>query len=111
MSNTFMSCTGSVMPKDLCFHLYTLGPNTKSILKCDSSSESTAYAPHLHKNTVLHSRIPYDTLVGLKKPNFSELRVSNLSFDFMFVLSRWGLTFMRALLYVDSDSQHPTSSI
>ncbi|XP_053374768.1 lysosomal-trafficking regulator-like isoform X2 [Mercenaria mercenaria] len=62
---------GSPISKELCFHLYTLGPNNRSILKCDSSTVSTVYAPHLHKNTVLHSRIDYDTLVGIKRVDFT----------------------------------------
>ena len=73
-----MLLTGAPLSKDLCFHLYTLGPNHRSVLKCDSSTLSTVYAPHLTKNTVLHSRIDYDTLVGLKRVDFTELRVGCL---------------------------------
>ncbi|KAL4238058.1 hypothetical protein ACF0H5_002769 [Mactra antiquata] len=65
---------GLVLTKEICFHVYTLGPNCKSILKCDSTKEFTIYAPHLHKNTIVHSRIPYDVLTGLRKSNLSDLR-------------------------------------
>ena len=48
----------------------------ESILKCDCSEESVSYAPHLHKNTILHSKIPHDALVGLRKADLTEIRVS-----------------------------------
>ena len=73
-----MSFSGANIPKETCFHLYTLGPNVDSILKCDCSEESVSYAPYLHKNTVLHSKIPHDALVGLRKADLTGIRVSIL---------------------------------
>ncbi|KAL3873258.1 hypothetical protein ACJMK2_036396, partial [Sinanodonta woodiana] len=69
---------GTIESKELCFHLYALGPNCQSISKCDRAEDIFTYAPLLKKNVVLQAKIQYDFLVGLKKVNLDELRNSLL---------------------------------
>ncbi|KAK3604703.1 hypothetical protein CHS0354_008265 [Potamilus streckersoni] len=69
---------GAIESKDLCFHLYALGPNCQSISKCDRAEDIFTYAPLLKKNVVLQAKIQYDILVGLKKVSLDELRNSLL---------------------------------
>ena len=53
-----------------------MGPNHRSILKSDANQDICSYAPHLQKNVIVQSKIPYDALVGEKKPDLNSLRVS-----------------------------------
>ncbi|XP_052767805.1 lysosomal-trafficking regulator-like isoform X2 [Mya arenaria] len=73
---------GSDVSKELCFHLYTLGPNIQSILKCDMNQDDALFSPYLTKNVVVHSGIQVDTLVGHRSHSLNKLRQALLySYD------------------------------